>query len=412
LVPRSKFWVLAAGLLITAVLIEFGPRFRGSPGFAPPANAFRNVPAKLRTLVTSPALLGSQPLPDGVPKVEICGFGKVALDITDPMAAGRYVGERTEKAAQNWLSALLNNDDYRARSAGLFLEGKIGGVPQMLPMTEQARDSLVQLAVGTGDPAVYATALYACSGKFGDQADGSCGQVSADGWARLDPDNAVPWLLLAGKARDRHDDAAEAQAFGRAAKASMSDSYVYSMYSFAEPELPGDLTPTQRSFLAVEVIGIEAATAHSELNAVSKHCSTEAMQDSNVRLQCSSLAQLWVTRGTTMLDFGIGTRIGARAGWPAQRVKDLRMELDALKQVIGETGPAGNDDTWSCDAVQRSNAYVSRMTRLGEMGAAREALERSGETVPEWAQKWADTVEKIRRDAENQRAASSADTSP
>jgi hypothetical protein len=404
--------MLAAGLLITAILVEFGPWFRGSPASAPPSNAASNIPAKLRTLVTSPALLGRQSLPENSRKVEICGFGKVALDPTDPTAAPRYVGARTEKAAQTWLSSLLNNDDYRARAAGLFLEGKIGGVPKILPMTEQARDSLVQLAVGTADPAVYATALYACSAKFGGLADGSCGQVSADGWARLDPGNAVPWLLLAGKARDQHDDAAEAVAFGRAAKASMSDSYLYSMYAFAEPELPSDLTPTQRYYLAVGVIGIEAATTNDEFNEASKHCSTAAMQDSNVRQQCSALAELWVTRGTTMLDFGMGTSIGARAGWPAQRVNDLKMQLDALMQGISGTESASADDTWSCDAVQRSSAYVSRMARMGEMGAARDELERSGETVPELAQKWADHMEKIRRDAEQRYAAAPADTSP
>jgi len=84
LVPRSKFWILAAGLLIIAILIEFGPWFGGSPASAPPSNAAKNIPAKLRTLVTSPALRGSQALPDNFRKVEICGFGKVALDPTDP----------------------------------------------------------------------------------------------------------------------------------------------------------------------------------------------------------------------------------------------------------------------------------------------------------------------------------------
>jgi hypothetical protein len=402
---------LAAGLVIIAVLIEFGPWFRGSPDSAPPSNASENVPAKPRPLVPSPALLGAQSLPDNLRKVEICGFGKIALDPTDPMAASRYVGERTAKAARNWLSALLNNDDYRARAAGLFLEGKIG-VPEILPMTAQARDSLVQLAIGTADPAVYATALYACSAKFGTPEDASCPEISVDGWARLDPDNAVPWLLLAGNARGQHDDTAEAQAFGRAAKASMSDSYVYSMYAYAEPELPSDLTPTQRSFLAVDVIGIEAATGHLEYGAALKHCSVEAMRDSNVRQQCSSLAELWVTRGSTMLDFATGRSIGARAGWPAQRVNDLEMRQDALMHTMGETGPEGNDDAWSCDAVRRSNAYVGLMARMGEMAAARDALERSGESVAELAQKHADWMERIRREAQQRYAAAPADTSP
>jgi hypothetical protein len=410
-VPRSKFWILVAGSLIIALLIEFGPWFGGRSPPAAPSSPSNSVPAKLRTLVKSPALLGPQSLPDGSRKVEICGFGKVTVDPTDPMAASTYVGARAEKAAQKWLSALLNSDDYRARAVGLFLEGKIDGGATVQPMTEQARESLVQLAVGTADPAVYATALYACGAGFSDPANAACRQISADGWARRDPDNAVPWLLLAGKARDKHDVAAEAQAFSRAAKASMSNSYAFSMYAFAEPELPGDLTPTERSYLAVEVIGIEAAIAQNEFNVASKHCSTEAIADGNVRQQCGSLAELWVTRGTTLLDFGIGTNIGARAGWPAQKVSDLKMERDALMQVITQTGPASNDDTWSCDAVQRGNAYVSRMARMGEMGAMRDVLERSGETVPELAQKWADHMEKIRREAEQQFPSAPADTS-
>lgn len=413
LVPRSKSWILAAGLLIGAILIGFGPWSRSrSPPSSPPAKPSGNVPAQVRTLVKPPALLDSKPLTDDPGKIEICGFGKIALDPTDPMAASSYIGAKAGRVAQKWLSSLLNSDDYRARAAGLFLDGKINGDRPLQPTPEQARNNLVQLAVGTADPAVYAIALYACGAKYGDPVDGTCGQISLDGWARRDPDNAVPWLLLAGKARGTHDVAAEAAAFGRAAKASMSDSYAFSMYTFAEPDLPSDATPTERSYLATQVIGIEAATGHLEFGAASKHCSTATMQDSDVRQQCSSLADLWVTRGTTLLDLGVGTGIGARAGWPAQKVKGLKMELDALMQVIGETGPASKDDTWSCDAVQRSNAYVSRMARLGEMGAARDELDRSGKTVPELAQKWADFMEIIRREAQQQQSALSADASP
>jgi hypothetical protein len=93
-------------------------------------------------------------------------------------------------------------------------------------------------------------------------------------------------------------------------------------------------------------------------------------------------------------------------------VNDLKMELDALIQAIVETEPAGNDDSWNCEAVQRSNAYVSRMARMGEMGAARDALERSGQTVPELAQKQADFLEKILREGEPRQSAAPADTSP
>ncbi len=68
-------------------------------------------------------------------------------------------------------------------------------------------------------------------------ADGACRQLSLQRWARMDPDNAVPWLSLAGKARGRHDSAAEADAFSHAATAHKSDSYSDSVFAFAEPPL-------------------------------------------------------------------------------------------------------------------------------------------------------------------------------
>jgi hypothetical protein len=46
------------------------------------------------------------------------------------------------------------------------------------------------------------------------------------------------------------------------------------------------------------------------------------------------------------------------------------------------------------------------------MAAARDALERSGESVAELAQKHADWMERIRREAQQRYAAAPADTSP
>jgi hypothetical protein len=112
----------------------------------------------------------------------------------------------------------------------------------------------------------------------------------------MDPDNAVPWLLLAGKARTRRDSTAEAEAFSHAANAQKIDSYSDSVFAFAEPELPADVTPLERSYLATEVMGVEAAVRLPQYSVASQHCSSNAMQDSTVRQQCSSMAELLVTK--------------------------------------------------------------------------------------------------------------------
>jgi hypothetical protein len=120
------------------------------------------------------------------------------------------------------------------------------------------------------------------------------------------------------------------------------------------------------------------------------------MQDGNVRQQCSALAELFVNNGESLMDFGIGLGIGKRAGWAKQRVSALAEEEKALLQASAQVTP-DNGETWSCDGVSRVNSFVNQVGRSGEMGAIRDALERSGETIPEMAAKWTAFLERIQR---------------
>jgi hypothetical protein len=331
--------------------------------------------------------------------VEICGHGQVSIDKSHADAIFQHVGALTKGAGARWLSALQNSDDLRARVTGLLLEGKVTGGDSLRPVQEQTRNEVVQLAAGSSDPAVYALALSMCSTAAANDGDSACRELSLQQWAHIDPDNAVPWLLLAGKARSRHDSAAEAAAFSHAATAHKIDSYSDSVYTFAEAELPQDVTPLERSYLATEVIGVEAAIALPQYSVASQHCSTNAMQDSSVQQQCKSLAELLVIKGPNLLDLGLGKTIGARAGWSSERVKEIALEQQALMLSIIQQTPSDNDTMWTCDAVSHANAYLIQRVRLGEVGAARDVLERSGETVEEMAQKYTEYMDNIRQDA-------------
>ncbi len=323
------------------------------------------------------------------------------VDASDSFAAThRYVGSLTRKATDSWLAALLNSDDYRARAAGLFLDGKLTGGDSLRPMDEATRNTLVQLAVGAGDPAVYAMAVYACRTDADNSADGACPQISLRAWARLDSDNAVPWLLVARQAQEKHDEAGEMEAFVQAAKSHKSDSYNDSLFAFAEPDLPKDVPPLERWYLSVELLGIEAATGESQYSVAARHCSNEALRNDNVRQQCDALATLFVAKGASLLDLGVGAGIGARVGWSAQRVAGIKQERDALMQALTQAVPTENDDLWSCDTVRLGNAFMNARVRLGEVGAAREALERSGESEQELAQKHTESLERLLHDAQ------------
>jgi hypothetical protein len=340
---------------------------------------------------------------------DLCGVGSVSLDADDPSAAYRYVGALSKQAATRWLSALRNSDDYRARAMGLFLDGKItdGAVQSM---TEPTREALVQLAVGTGDPAVYAMAVNACHSS--DAADGACQQISLSAWARLDADNAVPWLLVAGAARARGDSAAEAEAFAHAAEAHKTDGYNDSLYAFAEPAIPQDVTPLERWYFAFELLGLESITREPQYTVAGQHCSAEAMQDSGVRQQCETLAELFVTHGSVLLDLAEGAVIGERAGWPIERVNGLRQERDALMQAGAQAVSAGNEQRWSCHGVELGNAFMSQRVRLGELGAAQDLLARSGDTVQDLARKHVERTQQLLRDARQREAKMPTDAAP
>jgi tetratricopeptide (TPR) repeat protein len=319
-------------------------------------------------------------------------------DKEEPGSIFRQIGTLTKATAARWLAALQNSGDLRSRAAGLLLESKVTDGDSG-PRAEQIFTAAVQLAAGAEDPAVYGLAVSMCGRYIGTDAAGACQQISLQRWAQLDPDNAVPWLFLAAAAQASHDTGAEADAFSHAAKAHKVDSYGDSLFAFAEPELPQDVTPLARSYFAIEVIGVEAALWAPQYGAVNQHCSREAMQDSNVRQQCDSLAQLLVRNGTTLLDLGLGRNIGARAGWSSERVNELAQQQDALRQAITQLSPSDDDKLWTCDAVSRMNAYMSQRVRLGELGAAREVLERSGETDEAMHQKYLQYLDAIRREA-------------
>jgi hypothetical protein len=342
----------------------------------------------------------------GADVAQICGFGNVSIDHDDDEhqdTAHQYVGELTNGVAARWVSALQNSGNLPARAAGLLLEGKVttGGDPSY-PVLEQTRDALVQLAEGTVDPAVYAMAMSMCDTYSGIELNDACQSISVQRWAQMDPTNAVPWLLLAGEARKRHSLGEEAEAFSNAAKSTKVDTYRDSLYGFAEPELPEDATPLERSYLATEVSGVEAGMSTPQYLAVDQHCSVGALQDRKVRQECNAVAQLLAFRGGDLLDLSMGRIIGARVGWPSDRVNELLQQRNALMQVIRQATPSDNSIRWTCEGVSQVNAYMDQRARLGEVGAANELLQRSGETVLELAAKYTQFVDDTLRNAKRQ----------
>jgi hypothetical protein len=395
-----------SGLILAAVLLGFGFWIWQRPAPAPRKSVAAVVPPAPPALA-APRWPASIPMAAlEVPKsvdhsgeIDVCGVGKIKLDRDDWTATGKYFDALTKQSRMRWLAALRNSDDYRARATGLYFEGIFDrDAPQKDP--EAARDELVQLAVGTKDPAVYALAYTKCIKGVEDFASpGACPQLSLDDWTHADSDNAVPWLQLAAKARRDGDGAAEAAAFAHAAQAHQYESYNWSLFSFAQPAMPSDVTAADRWYLTTTVIGVEAAMPMPYLP-LFQYCSRDAMTDATVRRQCNALAELMVNKATTLSEFSMGKSLGARVGWPAEIVAHLTQQMQASMQAFNQMTPADPAQQWNCDSVARGNAYMSEWEQLGERGLARQAIERSGETVAELARKYTEQSAKWAREAE------------
>jgi len=397
----ARRWKWISALILTAVLgCGWWLRQRPSPpapvvaaATQPPAPFPSLWPAGVPNRAAEAARKG-----DNSDEIEVCGIGRVKLDRDDAAATGHYFDALTKNSRLRWLATLRNSDDYRARAAGLYLEGIFDrDSPQKDPGA--ARDELVQLAVGTKDPAAFALAYTDCIKGAADIAfQGACPQLSLDDWARADADNAVPWLQLAAQARRENNAAAEAAAFAQAAQAHEYESYNWSLLSFAKAAMPDDLTATDRWILSTQVIGVEAAMPMPYFSLL-QYCSRDGLSDASVHRQCNALAELMVNKATTLSDFSLGKLLGTRVGWPAERVDKLTQELKASMQAVIEMLPPDPEQQWNCDTVARGNAYVSERDALGERALARQAIERSGMAVAELSRKYDEQLAIMMRNA-------------
>jgi len=357
--------------------------------------------------------IGSSPADNGTPdarSIEVCGAGRVALQSEETSFAA--VARLNAGTEDQWLSALRNSGDLRARAAGLYFEDTLAPGKPTSAEANDNREALVQLALGTSEPSVYATALAMCKSLKTSKPPEDCRQLTAEHWAQLDPENVVPWLMVANEASQKSDGLEESIAFRHAAAATRADSYATSLYAFAAPELPADASPLSRSFLATEAIGVEAAMPIFEYGYLNRRCSAEALRSDDVHMECAEIASLLVNHGPSVMDLGIGTSIGSRLGWSRGKISELTQRQHALMAILTEeVDPRAEDQQWTCDEVQRVNKYMQQRVLLGEVQAMSELIDRSGKSVSQLSQEYDRRVAELLRDARQSDAATVPATS-
>ena len=296
---------------------------------------------------------------------ELCGYGIAT--------AGSQAAEELERAANansdeilfKHLSLMRNSADPPTRAAGLM------GLHDYAP--------LVDMALHTSDATVYALALAACAtGGPIAGTNQSCLMLSAERAAQLDPDNAAAWVDLAAAAQQRHETDAVAAAIYRASVATQVQGRSQMFAALALAALPAHLPPPERTSVVVRLIGIQAGLLGTDYRSVVTYCSAVGMTDSNRRQTCEALAELLVARGTTVVDLAIGRSIGARAGWPAERVEQLSARVEAYMWAPFNEFFAAPRGPMSCASMRRTEQWWSAPAGKGQRAYAEEAVARAG----------------------------------
>ena len=187
----------------------------------------------------------SPPLRPG--EVEFCGLGTAAAESPAARALEQQARAQTEQAGERLFAVMLRSADPRTRAAA--------------QMARDERDALADAARLTADPTVYAMATQACNRGGTQPRSASCGALSAQQMARIDPDNVIPWLHVAGEAVQRKDAGGAAEALYRASLANTSRVREFAFADLALSALPADWPALDAMRASAKVLEIHASLA-------------------------------------------------------------------------------------------------------------------------------------------------------
>lgn len=156
-------------------------------------------------------------------EIEVCGYGRWKLDAQgapvdlDKLDARHSAALDTARHALG--AALAASADEVTRAVGFWtqslevprhdlpacddddcLKPYLDAWNKRLQANDAPRAALVKMAQTSTAPQVYALAYSACQAN-GLDFGAVCGLINVEQWARLDPDNALPWFRLAGSER-------------------------------------------------------------------------------------------------------------------------------------------------------------------------------------------------------------------
>lgn len=234
-------------------------------------------------------------------------------------------------------------------------------------------EPLVKMALNERDPAIYATAIYACDKTPID----ACAAISYIGWARIDSDNAAAWMMVANEAVRQKDLATRDEAMRRAAAASGYDFRFPSLATFFDAEVVKNQPPLVRSLIAGSLLGMASWPSYAALNA---YCVRNPSADPASETVCDTLAKKLLEKDEFISGRAMAINVGEKIGWDAVRLQRLRDE-SAVELAMLDDGVTGK--TYSCEYVAKYTLWTQKLLAKGDRAIALERVAKSGKSITE-----------------------------
>jgi hypothetical protein len=359
-------------------------------------------------LPRSPTVIGDIFEAFGKPAdVEVCGFGvqhveEFPMGISLPPVTAS--NETLNTAARNLANSKIDTE----RALGLYLQAKLAGdaaleraqiqepgcgerdltdpakrnIPPCSADLMNARRAariaaatpLIEMARTTTDPNVYATAYYLCEDAPRD-ARGACAPISAAGWARLDPENIFPQLLVrspgpyvGGLAKMPADNPPNDSPLptARYDRRTLRFDRVMSQDVFKQEPLYMQAAITQ------SLIGEYFAPDSRAIPAIYAFCRPAEIGRA-ARLQaCGDLIELMRSQGKSYMDLSLALKLGVDGRLPDAQLAKLKEEEANYLARIGSL--ANGISGYSCEGMAMTVKHFADAFARGERAIAAEAI--------------------------------------
>lgn len=251
------------------------------------------------------------------------------------------------------------------------------------PQARQAPAALLAtLALTAADPGIYAAAIYACAGAR----TGACGAINFAGWARLEPDNAAAWLMVAHEAAASKDFTARDDAYQHFALAKNYDPRMPSLAPVFDAETMQAQPLLVQNAIGGAFIGANAAATITSTIGLNDYCLRGVVMDHARRRSCDTLINKMLMADSSLIDLVMATAIGKKIGWDAARLQALKDERDVVQGLAMQLMFGGN--AFSCASLAKSNQWLRAALGEGELAIGRDYVAKSGKTLSELAEKF------------------------